>query len=85
MKFQINRRQVNLSGEAYFEVTKNLNRNFHINIEKKAIIEVPGTSFNLRSDKEDSTVDVSVVEETGMVLNLDFTLVGDTIVFKNSR
>jgi len=60
-KFQRKSRQVGLTGEAYFEVIQNPDKLFQININDQAIVEVLGTSFNLRSDREKGSVAVSVV------------------------
>jgi transmembrane sensor len=60
-KFHRKSRQVDLTGEGYFEVTPDPDKLFRINIDDQAIVEVLGTSFNLRSDKEKGIVDVRVV------------------------
>ena len=60
-KFQGNRRQVDLKGEGYFDVTQNPDKLFRININTHAIVEVLGTSFNLRSDSTDGSVDIHVI------------------------
>ena len=60
-KFSRKERLVRLSGEAFFDVTKNPNKKFKIDIDKNAIVEVLGTSFNIKSEKLGGTVDVNVV------------------------
>ncbi len=60
-KFKRKERLVKLSGEAFFEVTKNQNKKFKIDIEENAMVEVLGTSFNIKSEKVGSTIDVNVV------------------------
>ena len=60
-KFQRNRRDVDLKGEGYFDVTQNPDKIFRININTNAIVEVFGTSFNLKSDSTDGFVDIHVI------------------------
>jgi transmembrane sensor len=60
-KFKRNSRQVSLTGEGYFEVIHNPDKLFRISIDNQAFVEVLGTSFNLRSDKEKGSVEVRVV------------------------
>ncbi len=60
-KFQRNRRQVDLKGEGYFDVAQNPDKLFRININTHAIVEVLGTSFNLKSDSTDGSVDIHVI------------------------
>jgi len=62
--FSANRREVNLSGEAFFEVTKNPARPFII-YSRNLITKVWGTSFRVRDSKELSFADVTVM--TGKV------------------
>lgn len=62
--FSANRREVNLSGEAFFEVTKNPARPFII-YSRNLITKVWGTSFRVRDSRELSFADVTVM--TGKV------------------
>jgi transmembrane sensor len=62
--FDSKTRQVELTGEAFFEVTKNENVPFIIHTQK-ARIKVLGTSFNVTAYQE--TDSVQVVVETGTV------------------
>jgi len=50
-KFRAGKREVLLSGEAFFKVKRNPQKPFMVRIEEKAIVEVLGTSFNIRSGK----------------------------------
>lgn len=54
-------REIQLSGEAYFEVESNPEQPFIINTEQSSV-EVLGTSFNVRSIKEQGNVQVAVFE-----------------------
>jgi len=57
-------REVRLEGEGFFEVTRNPDRPFVVRTEKLHV-QVLGTSFNIRSYKEDKRMEVSVM--TGKV------------------
>ena len=61
-KFRGGERNVKLSGEAYFEVLRNSGKPFMVTIEDQAVIEVLGTSFNIRSNPEEKYVSVLVIE-----------------------
>jgi len=61
-KFDKNTRNVELSGEAFFEIAKNPNKPFIINMSN-ATVTVVGTSFNINS-KENET---EIVVATGTV------------------
>ena len=61
-KFQRNRREVDLKGEGYFDVTHIPDKLFRININSHAMVEVLGTSFNLRSDSTDGFVAIHVTD-----------------------
>lgn len=60
-KFSPNTREVSLKGEAFFEVEGNPNKPFLVSIEKKALVEVLGTSFNIRSEQSGENISVLVV------------------------
>ena len=60
-KFRRNR-YVSLSGEGFFEVTKDPQRPFLVNINELASVEVLGTSFNVNASNANKTVNVQVVE-----------------------
>lgn len=57
-RFQKNKREVFLEGEAFFDITKDKEKPFIIDTEK-AIIQVLGTSFNVKS-KADKSFSISV-------------------------
>lgn len=60
--FNETKREVYLEGEAYFEVAKNADRPFHVKAKNGVDIEVLGTSFNVRSYSDESSVE-TVLEE----------------------
>lgn len=55
-------RQVSLIGEGFFEVKRDPQRPFLVNINELASVEVLGTSFNVNASNENKTVSVQVVE-----------------------
>lgn len=55
-------RNVKLSGEAYFEVTKNPEQRFIVSTPHQAAVEVLGTSFNIEAFAHDSTIATTLVE-----------------------
>ncbi|MEA4976073.1 MAG: FecR family protein [Paludibacter sp.] len=61
-------RTVTLSGEGYFEVTKDAGRPFIVNIDDIEV-KVLGTTFNVRSYHEDSQVEVNLIEGKVYILN----------------
>ncbi len=63
-RFPEDAREVELSGEAFFEVQHNPNKPFYVRMNGDQV-RVLGTSFNIRSYSEDSAVYVSVA--TGLV------------------
>lgn len=59
--FRHNKREVTLKGQAFFDVNSDESRPFIIHTQN-GVISVLGTSFDVRSYKEDSQVDVMVTE-----------------------
>ncbi len=57
-------REVEIEGEAYFEVTKDKSRMFRVNTGE-VNVEVYGTTFNIKNYKEEKNLEVTV--ETGNV------------------
>lgn len=55
------KREVHLEGEAYFDVVKNTDKPFIVHASKLKI-KVLGTSFNVKSYKEDDLVETTLVE-----------------------
>ena len=64
LPFPVDHRSVELEGEAFFEVTKDVERPFVI-LSGKLKTKVLGTSFNVRSYEDENTISVSVL--TGKV------------------
>ncbi|GET23026.1 FecR family protein [Prolixibacter denitrificans] len=61
VKFADNERQIELTGEAYFEVTKNKHKPFRV-VSGKQIVTVLGTHFNISAYPEDSVTYTTLVE-----------------------
>lgn len=61
VRFVGNERRVYLSGEAYFEVKKNKEKPFFVELNS-SVIEVTGTSFNVRSYRDESDIKTTLVE-----------------------
>lgn len=61
-KFNRRNREVMLRGEAFFEVESDPDWPFKVDVNKKAMVEVLGTSFNISSDAEANSITVQVVE-----------------------
>lgn len=62
VKFRKGKREVLLSGEAFFKVASNPQKPFLVRIEEKAMVEVLGTSFNVWSDKTSENISILVLE-----------------------
>ncbi|HEY3371157.1 MAG TPA: FecR domain-containing protein [Prolixibacteraceae bacterium] len=60
-RFQADLRAVKLTGEAYFQVTKNEHQPFRVQA-KELNIEVLGTSFNVESYEEEKQAEVVLIE-----------------------
>lgn len=67
-KFSENSREVHLTGEAFFDITRNTSKPFIIHTEK-ADVKVLGTSFNVNTALDKNLVEVFVY--TGVVQLLD--------------
>jgi ferric-dicitrate binding protein FerR (iron transport regulator) len=78
-KFDGNKRQVRLSGEAYFEVARDPDRPFVIHAGS-AQVEVLGTSFNVQAYRDAERVEITV--ESGVVALSAKGEPGEQIVLK---
>lgn len=56
--FAEDNRNISMAGEAYFEVTKNREMPFNLNIEDEVSLTVLGTSFNVKNNKQ--TIEVAL-------------------------
>lgn len=62
-------RLVEISGEAYFEVVKDLKKKFIVNISGKTRVEVLGTRFNINSYDDEETVNTTLLEGSVKVIS----------------
>ena len=60
--FPGNKREVKIKGEAYFEVAKNKQKPFIVDIDGKSTVEVLGTIFNINSYENESGISTTLVE-----------------------
>ena len=60
--FTGNSRSVELTGEAYFEVTKNPAKPFKVNVANKAEVQVLGTHFNIMGYSEEEAIKTTLLE-----------------------
>ncbi len=61
-------RDVELTGEAYFEVAKNKEKPFHVNV-KEMQIEVLGTHFNVNAYSDENSIKTSLLEGSVKIKN----------------
>lgn len=62
-------RQVEITGEVYFEVAKNAEMPFHVNVNNKAEIEVLGTHFNVNAYDDEPCINTTLLEGSVRVIN----------------
>lgn len=76
MTFQGPYREVTVTGEAYFEVTKNARMPFRVDVNGKAVIDVLGTHFNVSAYINEGSINTTLLEgrvkvsrdQTGVIL-----------------
>ncbi|MCF8453801.1 MAG: FecR family protein [Pedobacter sp.] len=68
--FSGNTREVELNGEAYFDVAKNPNKPFKV-ITKDQIVEVLGTQFNINSYSDEETFKTTLIEGSVKIIYKD--------------
>ncbi|SFD46752.1 FecR family protein [Chitinophaga sp. CF118] len=55
-------RTVNVTGEAYFDVTKMAGKPFFVRINKEVVVQVLGTSFNINAYTDEPFINTTLVE-----------------------
>ena len=60
--FTGNKREVSMSGEVCFEVAKNIEKPFVVNVNKRSMVQVLGTTFNVNSYDDESSIKTTLVE-----------------------
>lgn len=83
-QFKGSKREVYLTGEAYFEVTSNADKSFIVHTNN-ADVEVLGTKFNIRAWKEDNAVDVGVREGKVAVSTADSNKKRDRVLLSRGQ
>jgi transmembrane sensor len=68
--FQGNERQVEITGEAYFEVAKNRQKPFRVSVNG-TVVEVLGTHFNINSYADEATINTTLLEGVVKVTKAD--------------
>jgi transmembrane sensor len=61
-QFSANERNVELDGEAYFEVAKSYNQPFHVILKDSASVSVLGTHFNVQAYKDEASKEITLLE-----------------------
>lgn len=77
-------RQVELEGEAYFDVSHNPEKPFLIHANETKI-EVLGTSFNVRTVAEENEVQLAVIEGSVSFSSWEGTLTKESVVLKTGQ
>ncbi len=60
--FTGNERNVSITGEVYFEVSKDRARPFRVNVNGRSEVEVLGTHFNINSYEEEGSIRTTLLE-----------------------
>lgn len=60
--FTGNQRQVEITGEAYFDVVKNSKMPFRVRVYNKAEVEVLGTQFNINAYENEDAISTTLLE-----------------------
>lgn len=66
--FTGNERKVDISGEAYFEVTQNADMPFRVNVAGKAEMKVLGTHFNVSAYDNEASINATLLEGSVAVM-----------------
>ncbi len=69
-----NERKVEITGEAYFEVAKNDDMPFIVNVNSRANIKVLGTHFNVNAYEDESRIKTTLLEGSIKILSLSTNL-----------
>lgn len=70
VSFNGNERKVVITGEAYFEVAKNVAKPFKVSVEGKCEVVVLGTHFNINSYSDESSIKTTLLEGSVKVSSL---------------
>lgn len=75
-------RRVEITGEAYFEVAKNIKMPFRASVKNKAEIEVLGTHFNVNAYENEASINTTLLEGSVVVSSDQQQKVKQTVVLK---
>ena len=82
--FQDKERKVSVSGEVYFEVAKNADKPFIVDVDGGAKIEVLGTHFNVNAYANEPAIKISLLEGSvksgGIVLQPGQALINGKVI-----
>ncbi|QEC44605.1 FecR family protein [Pseudobacter ginsenosidimutans] len=62
-------RRVVITGEAYFEVAKNMKMPFRVNVNQRALVEVLGTKFNVNGYDNEPRINTTLLEGSVQVVS----------------
>jgi ferric-dicitrate binding protein FerR (iron transport regulator) len=82
--FGIDNREVYLTGEAFFEIEKNLQLPFMVQTSQINITAL-GTKFNVKAYAEEKTIETTLIEGSVKLEGNDFKLAEDVILKKNEK
>lgn len=68
-----NKREVKIAGEVYFEVAKNKQKPFVVDVDEKSLVEALGTSFNINSYTDEESIKTTLLEGSVRVLKTNTT------------
>lgn len=77
-------REVNMSGEAFFEIEKNPELPFMVQTSQINITAL-GTKFNVKAYAEEKTIETTLIEGSVKLEGNDFKLAEDVILKKNEK
>lgn len=75
-------RQVEVSGEVYFEVAKDKTKPFLVKVADRAEIEVLGTHFNVNAYGDETTINTTLLEGSVRTSALQMGKPGNTVILK---
>lgn len=64
-------RNVEITGEVYFEVARNIAKPFRVQLPGKRVVEVLGTHFNVNAYSDEQSVNTTLLEGSVRVLSAD--------------
>ncbi len=80
----LEKREVFLQGEAYFEVAKNKEKPFYV-YTNKLTVNVLGTTFNVKSYPNDKEVETALVEGSVKIINVEGSSKKEYLLKPNER